>query len=127
MLAALRAMNCRLGVLTNCYDDLFAQTQRAFQKPFDLVITAQQVKAYKPAHAHFHEFSRRTGVSAGDWVHVACSWFHDIVPTHELGVRSTWLDRENTGQDPALASIRVRTAAEVPAAVNRLFGAPHTP
>src|SRR5437660_1375332 len=31
MLAELRASGCRLGVLTNCDEDLFAQTQRSFQ------------------------------------------------------------------------------------------------
>jgi 2-haloacid dehalogenase len=52
MLGSLRAMSCRLAVLTNCDDDLFAQTERAFRQRFDLVITAEQVGAY----------SRRPGI-----------------------------------------------------------------
>src|SRR5688572_11594434 len=38
----------RLGVLTNCDDDLFAASARRLQATFDPVVTAQQVGAYKP-------------------------------------------------------------------------------
>src|SRR5438105_4699796 len=61
MLAALRAAGYRLAVLTNCDEDLFAQTQRAFRTPFDLVVTAERVLDYKPAPAHFHYFARKSG------------------------------------------------------------------
>jgi 2-haloacid dehalogenase len=122
MLARLRAMDLRLGVLTNCDDDLFAVTQRNFARPFDLVVTAEQIGSYKPAHAHFQEFARRTRVERADWVHVACSWSHDIAPTRDLGIYRIWLDREKTDQDPATASAYVTTAAEVPDAVATLLG-----
>src|SRR5882672_5208699 len=59
MLAALRGSGYRLGVLTNCDDDLFARTQRVFARPFDMVITAEQVMAYKPSLAHFLRFADR--------------------------------------------------------------------
>ena len=117
MLAGLRAMGCRLAVLTNCDDDLFAQTSRAFRRRFDLVVTAERVRDYKPAPAHFRFFSRSTGVSASDWAHVACSWYHDIGPARELGINRVWLDRDGTGEDPATASAHVRSAADVCAAV----------
>ncbi len=41
MLARLRTMGWRLAVLTNCDEDLFEQTQRSFQAPFDMVVTAE--------------------------------------------------------------------------------------
>ena len=99
MLAGLRAMGCRLAVLTNCDDDLFAQTERAFRRRFDLVVTAERVRDYKPAPAHFRFFSRSTGVGASDWAHVACSWYHDIGPARELGINRVWLDRDGTGEE----------------------------
>jgi 2-haloacid dehalogenase len=113
MLAQLRADGYRLAVLTNCDDDLFAQTDRAFRRPFDLVITAEQVRAYKPSLAHFQRFSERSGATPKDWVHVACSWYHDIVPARAMGIPRIWLDRDRTGEDPAAASVRVTSAAEV--------------
>ena len=55
-----------------------------------------------------------------DWVHVACSWYHDIVPAKALGVKRVWLDREGTGEDPSAASFRVTSAQDVAAAIARL-------
>jgi len=121
MLATLRADGCRLAILTNCDEDLFAETQRAFRAPFDLLVTAERVRDYKPSPAHFHHFRRASGAEPGQWVHVANSWFHDITPARTLDLPRVWLDRDDTGQDPADASARVRSASEVPDVVRRLL------
>ena len=121
MLAALRRAGCRLAVLTNCDDDLFEETQRAFGQRFDLVVTAERVRDYKPSLAHFRYFARFTGATRETWVHVACSWYHDIAPARELALSRVWLDRDRTGQDPSSASAYVRSAADVPDAVARLL------
>lgn len=121
MLASLRASGCRLGVLTNCDEDLFEMTQRRFRERFDLVVTAERVRDYKPSLAHFRYFARTTGAGPEDWIHVACSWYHDIAPAGELGVRRVWLDRDRTGEDPSTATEYVQSAAAVPDAVARLW------
>jgi 2-haloacid dehalogenase len=121
MLTGLRAMGCRLAVLTNCDDDLFAQTHQCFPQPFDLVITAERVGNYKPSPAHFRAFSEASGTSFDDWVHVACSWYHDIAPARALGIKSAWLDRDGTGEDASVASAHVRSAAVVCETVKRLY------
>jgi 2-haloacid dehalogenase len=121
MLGNLRAMGCRIAVLTNCDDELFAQTQRAFRRPFDLVVTAEQVRAYKPSPKHFERFAEVAGVSRHDWVHVACSWHHDIAPARILGIQRVWLDRERTGEDGRAASARVESATEVGRIVGQLY------
>lgn len=123
MLTALRADGYRLGVLTNCDEDLFAQTQRAFRARFDLVVTAERVCDYKPSPTHFRHFSRVSGVKAGEWVHVANSWYHDIAPARALNIPRVWLDRDDTGEDPTDASVRLRSATEVGDAVAALFRA----
>jgi 2-haloacid dehalogenase len=121
LLAELRARGYRLAVLTNCDDDLFEVTHRAFRQPFDLFLTAERVRAYKPAPWHFRAFELVTGARRGEWVHVACSWYHDIAPARTLGVDRVWLDRERTGDDPALASVHVHTAADAVHAIDTLF------
>jgi 2-haloacid dehalogenase len=120
-LAALREAGYKLAILTNCDDDLFAQTERSFRSPFDLVVTAEQVRHYKPSLAHFQRFSELTKVSPNDWVHVACSWFHDIAPARDLGIKRIWLDRELSGHDPLAASRRILRARELPDAVDDLI------
>ncbi|SPE59221.1 HAD family hydrolase (fragment) [Verrucomicrobia bacterium] len=61
-LAALRSAGYKLGVLTNCDDDLFEQTQRCFQRCFNVVVTAEQVQDYKPSLSHFLFFAKETSV-----------------------------------------------------------------
>jgi 2-haloacid dehalogenase len=119
MLAALRESDYRLAVLTNCDDDLFAQTQRAFARPFDMVITAQQVRDYKPSLTHFRRFAELA--RPDDWVHVACSWHHDIAPSSRMGIKRIWLDRDRTGDAADAASAHIHSAADVAPAVARLL------
>ena len=108
-LAALREQGWRLAILTNCDDDLFATTRTRLPVPFDVVVTAQQVGSYKPDLGHFRAFADKTGVSKADWIHVANSWVHDILPAARLGLRSVWVDRDGTGH-PAKLAERRRTA-----------------
>ena len=49
----------KLGILTNCDDDLFESTRPALGVEIDLVVTAEQVRSYKPALGHFERFEAR--------------------------------------------------------------------
>jgi 2-haloacid dehalogenase len=124
-LARLRAKEYKLAVLTNCDDDLFEVTHRSFRKPFDLFVTAERVRSYKPAPWHFRAFELLTRVRRRDWVHVANSVYHDIAPAQAFGVKSVWLDRARAG-DHATGSVRVHSAADIVGAVDRLFEQPST-
>jgi 2-haloacid dehalogenase len=121
MLAELRLRGYRLAVLTNCDDDLFAITHRTFRRPFDLVLTAERVRGYKPAAWHFRGFEQVTRVTRNDWVHVASSWYHDIEPARALGIKNIWLDRERAGSPGSGASARVHSAAEIAAVLPAVF------
>ena len=98
-----------------------AGVERGREQGFDLVVTAERVRDYKPSLAHFRYFARHTGAAHANWVHVACSWYHDIGPARELALGRVWLDRDRTGEDPSSASAYVQSAAGVPDAVARLL------
>jgi 2-haloacid dehalogenase len=122
-LAALRDAGWKIGVLTNCDDDLFAQTlARNPQLVPDLVVTAEQVRGYKPGLGHFTRFEQLSGVERANWVHAAVSWFHDIEPAQRVGIARIWVNRDRTGDDPAAASRVVANMAELPAAVADVMG-----
>jgi 2-haloacid dehalogenase len=121
LLAELRSRGYRLAVLTNCDDDLFETTHRMFRRPFDLFVTAERVRGYKPAPWHFRAFELLTRGIRRDWVHVACSWYHDIEPAHALGITGVWLDRERTGDDPSFAAAHVHSVGEAVQAIDTLF------
>jgi FMN phosphatase YigB (HAD superfamily) len=57
--------------------------------------------SYKPAHGHWRAFSLRTGADPARHVHVAQGHFHDIVPAHELGIPSIWINRLGELRTPA--------------------------
>jgi 2-haloacid dehalogenase len=88
----------RLGVLTNCDDDLFAASNRRLGVAFDWIVTAQQVGSYKPDERNFAALFERLGADAvppDRILHVAQSLFHDHVPAQRLGLRSIWIDRRH--------------------------------
>ncbi|HEX4725344.1 MAG TPA: HAD-IA family hydrolase [Pseudonocardiaceae bacterium] len=102
-LAGLRAAGWRLALLTNCDRDIIGETQRRIGVPIDAIVTAEDVGSYKPAHGHFTRFAESFDVPRDRWVHVAQSWFHDMVPAHELGVPRVWVNRLSAADDPSIA------------------------
>jgi 2-haloacid dehalogenase/putative hydrolase of the HAD superfamily len=89
----------RLGLVSNIDDKLLGQTRRHITSDFDLVVTAQQVRSYKPDPAHFTECARRIGSKKG-WVHVASSHYHDVEPCVKLKVPVIWVNRKRETLDP---------------------------
>ena len=83
----------RLGVITNCDDDLFAASNERLGVEFDWIVTAQQVRSYKPAEHNFTEAFGRIGLPRERILHVAQSLFHDHAPAQRLGMTSVWINR----------------------------------
>jgi 2-haloacid dehalogenase len=83
----------RLGVITNCDDDLFAASNRRLDVEFDWVITAQQVRSYKPSRRTFERALATILVAPERILHVAQSLYHDHVPAKALGLATVWIDR----------------------------------
>ncbi len=90
-LERLAAAGHALGILSNIDDDLLAGSRRHLTVAFDLVVTAQQVGSYKPAHGHF--VAARTRIGGQRWLHAAQSYVHDVVPARALGVPVAWINR----------------------------------
>jgi 2-haloacid dehalogenase len=82
----------KVGLISNIDDKLLGQTRRHMPLDFDLVVTAQQVRSYKPDPAHFNECERRIGAKRG-WVHVAASYYHDVEPCLKKRVPVVWVNR----------------------------------
>jgi 2-haloacid dehalogenase len=117
-LGRLRDEGWQLALLTNCDRDIIALTRRRLPVPFDAVVTAEDVSAYKPNPAHFRHFA--SSISPETWIHVAQSYFHDIKPASELGITRIWVNRQQEKDDPSLASAVVGSLAELPAAVAKV-------
>jgi 2-haloacid dehalogenase len=93
------AKEYQLGLISNVDDKLLGQTRRHLPTDFDLVVTAQQVRSYKPDPAHFKECARRIGTKKG-WVHVASSYYHDVEPCLKEKVPVIWVNRKKETLEP---------------------------
>jgi 2-haloacid dehalogenase len=100
-LAEARERGWALVALSNSDRGLIEASLQAIGVPFERAIVASEIGSYKPAHAHWRAFYESTGADRSRHVHVAQSHFHDIVPTHELGIRSIWINRLGERAEPA--------------------------
>jgi 2-haloacid dehalogenase len=117
----LRARDWRLAVLTNCDDDLFAQTARCLAFDLDEVVTAEQVQSYKPQLDHLEEFRRRTLPKAGHWIHVANSWVADIEPASRFGTPTIWVNRDRDDYDSSLAAAVLTDFVALPDTIDQVM------
>ncbi len=99
----------RLIIVSNVDRASFARSNRRLGVEFDMIVTAEDVGAYKPRLDHFHTMFARlpdVGVTRDEIVHVAQSLFHDHGPARELGLPSVWIDRRHdrtgTGATPPI-------------------------
>jgi len=87
------------GLIANVDDKLLGQTRRHIPGDYDLVVTAQQVRSYKPEPAHFNEFARRIGTKKG-WVHIGSDHYRDVDPCLKLKVPVIWVNRSKRELEP---------------------------
>ena len=103
---ALRALKqkYKLGIISNTDDDLFAETAKQLGVGFDEVVTAQQVRSYKPSVNNFQTALQRMRIPRERVLHVAQSVYHDIIPTRFLGITNVWVNRR--GRKPGAGATK---------------------
>jgi len=119
-LSRLRASDWRLAILSNVDRDLIAGTARRLPAAFDLVVTAEDVRSYKPAPGHLRRFQELTGASPERWVHVAGSVFHDIAPARAHGVPGVYITRVPEKEDARPAEAMLPDLRALPAVLATL-------
>ena len=104
-----------LVILSNVDRTSFAGSNERLGVEFDLVLTAEDIGAYKPSPVTFAALLQgvaRLGIGENELLHVAESLYHDHEPAAEIGLPSVWIHRrhDRTGagatappKDPATA------------------------
>jgi 2-haloalkanoic acid dehalogenase type II len=94
---ALRAAHeagLRLVIVSNVDRDIIDHSLRHIEAPVDAIVTAEDVRSYKPRPRHFEQ---ALGVIAADdpaqILHVAFGFKYDIATAQELGMASAWVNR----------------------------------
>ena len=87
-----------VGIVSNIDDKLLGISRRHLRTDLDLVVTAQQVRSYKPEPAHFKECARRIGRKKG-WVHITSGHYTDVEPLIKMRVPVIWINRRGAKLD----------------------------
>lgn len=87
------AKKYQVGLVVNIDDKLLVASRRHIRSDFDIVVTAQQVRSYKPEAAHFTETARRIGGKKG-WIHVGSSYYYDVGPSLKAKLPTVWVNRK---------------------------------
>ena len=86
----------KVGALSNIDDASLESSCRKLDFQFDLIVTAERVRAYKPDWPHFHtaidELGSR-GIRRERILHVGQSLRADIAPANKLGLKCAWINR----------------------------------
>lgn len=93
-----------LAVLSNVDNDLFVFSAQHLKADFDWIITAEEVKSYKPFVNNFYYAIEKIGIPKERILHVAQSLYHDIEPAEKVGLKTVWInrrrDKEGFGATP---------------------------
>ena len=95
-----RSRGWKLAILSNTDRDFIEVSMERIGVPFERAIVASEIRSYKPAHRHWQQFFDETDAPRERHVHVAQSYFHDIVPATELGLRTVWINRYGEHHEP---------------------------
>ncbi len=103
------AKRYEVGIVSNIDDKLLGISRRHLRTDLDLVVTAQQVRSYKPDPTHFKECARRIGGKKG-WLHIGSNYTNDVAPVLKMNVPVIWVNRHGEKLDGRKApSAEVKT------------------
>ncbi len=106
------AKRYEIGIVSNIDDKLLGISRRHLRTDLDLVVTAQQVRSYKPDPTHFKECARRIGGKKG-WLHIGSNYQNDVAPVLKMNVPVIWVNRHGEKLDGRKApSAEVKTFRE---------------
>lgn len=112
-LARLHERGFRIAILSNIDRDLLTHTLAEHDLSVDLTVTAEEVRSYKPALAHWIRFLKRTGASPAACLHVAGAYEYDLPPAELLGFRTAFVRRYGATDVGPAAHAAVSDLAEL--------------
>ncbi|NUP95879.1 MAG: HAD hydrolase-like protein [Planctomycetaceae bacterium] len=104
----------QLAVLSNVETRVLYQSLQTIGVEVDFFVTAEQVRSYKPARAHFDAALERSKRDKSRILHVGASLFHDVRPALEYGWNVAWVNRDGRpGRSDAVPALEVRSLTEL--------------
>ena len=116
-LEQLRDRQLQLGIISNIDDALLHETVKHFTVPFDLLVTAEQARAYKPAAAGFRLALERIGLPPSQVTHVAFGDRYDLATARSCGMQVVFVNRHGKTIGTAVDA-EIRSLSELPELFN---------
>ena len=83
----------QLIIMSNSSWDIMSANLAALKIPFDAVITAEDVQAYKPDLKFFKAVQNQFAFTPANHWHVARGYDSDVVPAEQMGWPMLWINR----------------------------------
>jgi 2-haloacid dehalogenase len=83
----------KLAIIANIDNDLIEKCLFLHEVKFDWVLTSEVLKSYKPSQSTFIQALNKFNISVSEVIHVAQSFYHDIIPTQQMGINNVWINR----------------------------------
>lgn len=93
VLEELKKRGYRLVILSNSCHSIMAHNLHALGDHVEEVLLAEDVGAYKPQLGFFQMAQQRFDLKNKAHWHIAQGYFHDIIPSTQLGWRKIWVNR----------------------------------
>jgi len=90
----------KIAIISNVDNDLFELTKKKFEFEIDYLITSEMVRAYKPSKIIFEYALNAFNSKKNEILHTAQSYYHDIIPAKELGIKTAHIRRRGFGATP---------------------------
>ena len=94
--------NSRTAVLSNADDNFLLPNLERLGLDFEVVLSSEKARSYKPEPDLFLEMLRRLGVSPEETVYVGDRQLEDVQGAVGVGINAIWINRLGTAPDPQL-------------------------
>jgi 2-haloacid dehalogenase len=84
----------RVCIISNIDKDIIRKTRDKMGVRFDLIITAQEARSYKPNIRPFQMALGKLKARSSEILHVSSGFRYDIPPAHQLGFNTAWINRK---------------------------------
>jgi len=94
----------RLCIISNVDNDIIGRTRDRIGVRFDVIVTAEDARSYKPSIRPFQIALQRLACRPSEVLHVSSGLRYDMPPAREVGFRTIWINRKRakapSGQRP---------------------------
>ncbi len=95
----IRSLGVKVCALSNVDNDIITESFRHEGIVMDAIVTAEDVKCYKPHYPGFLKSQEVMGCTADEMHHAAFGFKYDCVPGNALGYTTVWIRRGDVVRD----------------------------